>query len=107
MSVQHLFNSSGKWIAFRRGRYVWSPAGTWIGWLPWDDSEVIQPSGAYLGNIVGPNRLLKKLNRPFRGYPGYPGFPGYPGYPGYPGHAGFFRMPVGFQDVDEGLFRND
>lgn len=102
MPVQHLFDSSGTWIAFRKGKYLYSPKGTWIGWLPWDDEHVVDRAGKYLGHIVLPNRLLRRLHTPYRGYPGYPGYPGYAGYPGYPGYAGYFRMPAGMTDVKLG-----
>lgn len=77
MAVQYLFNSSGSWIAFRKGRYVFDSTGKWIGWLPWDDAELVDVNGKYLGTIVSGKRFYRFLNRPYRGYPGYPGYPGY------------------------------
>jgi hypothetical protein len=100
MAVQHLFNSSGEWIAFRDGKYVFATDGSWIGWLPWDQAEVVDTTGSYLGHIYGKNRLLRKFSRAYRGYPEYPGYPGYPGNPGYPGYAGYFKLPNGLTDVD-------
>jgi hypothetical protein len=91
MAVQHLFNSSGEWIAFRKGKFVFATDGTWIGWLPWDESEVVDTSGSYIGHIYGGNRLYRRTSNPYRGYPGYPGYPGY---------AGYKRLPRGLTDVD-------
>jgi hypothetical protein len=31
--VFHLFDSSGTWIAFRIGKYVYDTSGNWIGWM--------------------------------------------------------------------------
>lgn len=61
----HLFDSSGRWIAWYRPGlpYVWSVRNRWIGWFPWpDDPEVLDPSGEYLGAVVG-DRLLTRTSR--------------------------------------------
>ncbi len=100
MGVGHLFNSRGGWIAFRKGKYVYDPDGNWIGWLPWNDDDVVDREGAYLGTIVKKKRLYRLEARPSRGYPGYPGHPGHAGYPGYPGHAGGDLPPFGAEDVN-------
>lgn len=92
-----LFDSSGNWIAFRRNstdKFIFGKDGNWIGWLPWNDAEVVDKDGKYLGTIVG-NRLVA-FGRPSRGYPGYPGYAGYPGYPGF---AGYKPLPPGASDV--------
>ena len=60
MSVQYLYDSSGNWIAFRVGVNIYSENGTWIGWMPWDDNEVVTTEGDYLGHIFPGNRLYKK-----------------------------------------------
>ena len=65
-SVQYLYNSSGEWIAFRKGKFVYNSSGNWIGWLPWDEAEVITTNGEYLGHIYPHNRLLKRNYRPYR-----------------------------------------
>jgi hypothetical protein len=96
---RHLFNSSGEWIAFRNEKFVFDTRGNWVGWLPWDDEEVVDKNGSYLGHIYG-NRLLRRYYTPYRGFPGYPGYPGYPGFPGYPGYAGYAPLPPGTTDVD-------
>jgi hypothetical protein len=98
-NVQHLFNSSGNWIAFRRGKYIFDRSGNWIGWLPWDDGYIVDKNGNYFGTIFSGNRLYRYMNAPYRGYPGYSGYPGYPGYPGYVGYAGYSPLPLGVVDV--------
>ncbi len=100
-SVQFLFSSSGRWIAFRKGKYVFDTDGKWVGWLPWGDGDVVDTQGQYLGTIFPGDRLYRVSNRRYRGYPGYPGFPGYHGYPGYPGFAGHSRLPPATADVPE------
>lgn len=100
MKVQYLFNSQGNWIAFRRDRFVFDTSGDWIGWLPWDDEDVVDTQGKYLGTIFPGNRFYKMSDHPYRGYPGYPGYPGNPGYPGYPGFAGYSPLPLGATDVE-------
>lgn len=100
MTIQYLFNSRGNWIAFREGRYVFDTNGNWIGWLPWNEPEVVDKQGNYLGTIFPDNRLYREVARPYRGYPGYPGYPGSPGYPGYPGFAGHSPLPLGTEDIE-------
>jgi hypothetical protein len=52
--LQHLFNSSGSWIAFRKGKFVFDSNCNWIGWLPWNDGDIIDIRGQYLGSIFDP-----------------------------------------------------
>ncbi len=101
MTVQHLFNSSGNWIAFRKDNYVFDVHSQWIGWLPWNDNDVVNIKGEYFGSIVSPNRFYRFSNKPYRGYPGFPGDPAYPGFPGFPGFAGFSPLPPGASDIEE------
>ncbi len=99
--IQYLYNSSGRWIAFRQGKYVFDPEGKWVGWLPWGDGQVVDVEGRYLGTIYPEDRLYRALARRQRGYPGYPGYPGRPGYPGYPGFAGRSPLPPATADVHD------
>ena len=101
MSVQHLFDSRGEWVAFRQGKYVFDRNGDWIGWLPWNDDDIVDTHGEYLGTIVRREkpRLYRMRAHPYRGYPGYPEYLGYPGYPGYPGSAAPDFPPLGAEDV--------
>jgi hypothetical protein len=41
MNVKYLFNSSGDWVCFQVGKHVFDTDGNWIGWLPWDNIEVV------------------------------------------------------------------
>ncbi len=102
MDVQHLFDSRGDWIAFRLGEHVFDPGGDWVGWLPWDDGEIVDAHGEYLGTIVDRDgsRLYRYRDREYRGYPGYRENPGYPGYPGHPDSASRDYPPFGADDVD-------
>ena len=74
--VQYLFSSAGRWIAFRQDEYVFDADGRWIGWVPWDDGEVVDIEGKYVGTIFPGGRFYRVLYRSPRGYPGYPGYPG-------------------------------
>lgn len=70
--------------------------------MPWDDVEVVDTTGQYLGSIFPENRFYRVHANPYRGYPGYPGYPEYPGYtgyPGYPGYAGYSPLPFGASEV--------
>ncbi|HPM75873.1 MAG TPA: hypothetical protein PK961_02195 [bacterium] len=99
METQYLFDSKGKWIAYRKDRFVFSTRGVWIGWLPWDEPDVLDVDGDYLGTIYSDNRLVHFNCRPYRGYPGQPGYHGYPGYPGSPGFIGATPLPRGVSDI--------
>lgn len=99
--TEYLFHSSGLWIAFKRDEYVFDIEGNWIGWTPWNDGEVVDPDGEYLGTITQNNRLYRFSNRPYRGYPGYPGYPAHPGCPGYPGYPGYSTLPIFAEDIEE------
>ena len=99
--MEYYFDTRGKFIAFRQApaaRFLFDVSGRWIGWFPWNDANAVDKQGRYLGTVVG-NRLVARLNQPYRGYPGYPGHPGYAGYPGHPGYAGYSGYLAGFEDV--------
>ena len=98
--MQYLFDSSGDWIAFRVGPFVYDADGEWIGWIPWDDEYVVDMDGGYLGTIFPGDRLYKIRDVPQRRYPGHPGHPGSHDYPGYPGFQGLAPLPPGAEDVD-------
>lgn len=99
LAVRHLFDSSGRWIAFQKGRYVFDTNCKWIGWLPWNNVDVVETTGNYLGTIFFDHRFYRRINMPYRSYPGYPGYPSYPGYPGYPGFAGYSSRPPFTEDI--------
>jgi hypothetical protein len=101
--MEHLFDSAGNFIAFRRGQYVWNARGEWIGWLPWEDGDVVSRSGDYLGTIFPGARLYRRTDWLYRGQPGRPAYPGYPGDPGEPGFAGYAPFPPFTRDVPQEL----
>ncbi|MEH3033730.1 MAG: hypothetical protein PGN07_06755 [Aeromicrobium erythreum] len=57
-----LYDMAGTPIAFRRrwdDAYVFGLDGSWLGWCPWGDCEVVTPDGEPLGAIVG-DRLVRR-----------------------------------------------
>ena len=103
-SAKYYFNSFGDWVAYRRfpnDRYLFNRKGHWIGWLPWNDNEVVDINGQYLGTIVDGDRLLRKSSPdPHRREAGFIVHPGSGGYPGSPGGAPHYPLPFGFKDID-------
>ena len=101
--VEYLFDSSGGWIAFRKGKYIFNPVGIWIGWLPWDKSYVVNKTGEYLGTIIqdddGYGRFYRFSRIEYRGYPGLAPTPQYPGYPGHPGFITSSLLPMMAEDI--------
>ncbi|MDO5686516.1 MAG: hypothetical protein Q4G42_03885 [Neisseria sp.] len=98
--INYLFDSQGKWIAFRKGKHVFAADSQWIGWTPWRDNEVFSPSGVYIGTITHGNRLYRYRQRIERGFPGNaerPYFPGIFPQPEYPGRA---VLPPWAEDLD-------
>ena len=90
VNVNYLFDSAGRWIAFRKRRYVFDKESRWIGWTPWDDNEVYAPNGTYLGTITYGNRLYCYRQRQERPAPPVieaPPFPGTYSEPASPGRA--------------------
>ena len=43
--VLYLFNSSGKWIAFKLGKNLYNKEAKWIGWFPWKDNVAVSVEG--------------------------------------------------------------
>ncbi|MBF9232574.1 hypothetical protein [Microvirga alba] len=103
--VVHYFNSVGDWIAYSRyqgDRYLFDKRGNWIGSFPWDDTEIVDPSGQYLGVVMDGNRIYEKIKRDPKkkreaGFVVHPGSGGYAGYPGFAAHT---LPPFGFRDID-------
>ena len=100
MAVQYLFNSSGNWIAFRVGECVFDTKCHWIGWMPWDDTDVVTTEGEYLGTIVENDRFYRFRDKPYRDYPDHPGCPGHPDFPGHPGYAADSSLPPDAEDIE-------
>ena len=63
MVVEYLFDSSGEWICFKKGKFVYDIEGNWIGWLPWNDLDVVTTDGEYLGTICNKNRIYHFFNK--------------------------------------------
>lgn len=102
--VQHFFDSSGQWIAFRHhanDRYLYNTKGKWIGWFPWKDGEVVDIHGRYLGMVLDTDRIYRKTPAPRNGRKaGFVSPPGDSGYAGYAERVAFCDPPYGYQDVD-------
>lgn len=49
--MNYIFSRSGKWIAFRVGRFVFDPEGHPLGWLPFDYFHVYDQTGSFLWRI--------------------------------------------------------
>ncbi len=104
MKVQYLFDSEGKWIAFRQGDYLFTPMGTWLGWFPWGDDYAVDTRGHYLGTVYLGERLYRFNDAEYRGYPGETEDPGYQGYPGgYSGPIEKGYPPAMAYDIDRKL----
>jgi len=103
---QYLYDSAGKWIAFRAGDKIFNTYCKWIGWLPWNDEHVVDTLGNYLGTIFSDDRFYREDYIPYRGYPGHPGCVANPGQPGCPGFIGCATLPPGVHDVRPGLLQN-
>ena len=57
-----LYDLDGHVIAFRRSwddDHVFSADGRWIGWSPWNGTDVVDENGHYLGSVVG-DRLVRR-----------------------------------------------
>lgn len=98
MEVKYLFNSKGEWIAFIMGEYVYDYDSDCIGWIPYDNNDVVDLDGDYLGTIFG-DRLYNILNKPLRGYNGFKAYPKCPGYQKFPGYVEYGEVPPGTRDV--------
>ena len=100
MAVQYLFNSGGSWIAFRVGKNIFDTTCHWIGWMPWDDTDVVTTEGEYLGTIVENDRFYRFRDNPYRDYSGYPGCPRHPDFPDHPGYAVSSSLPPDAEDIN-------
>lgn len=96
--IKYLFNSKGDWIAFVVDWYVYDSDGMWIGWLPWQDDQVVDIKGRYLGTIYG-DRLYERILKPKRVYRTSARYIGNYGKIPYPDYVGRVRVPLFFKDV--------
>ncbi|NLE73449.1 MAG: HEAT repeat domain-containing protein, partial [Actinobacteria bacterium] len=97
--VQYLFDSKGDYIAFRQGVMVFNIDADWIGWLPWDEPDVVTSEGQYLGSITADDRFFKFSDRDARPYAGFPGYPPQPILPPFPSPRGYTELPAAAKDV--------
>jgi len=58
-NLEFLFDSRGAVVAFRHGRDVFDLDLGWLGWAPWNDGDVFDPAGRYLGTITPDGRLYE------------------------------------------------
>lgn len=58
-TIEFLFDSRGAVVAFRYGRDVFDLDLGWLGWAPWNDGDVFDPAGHYLGTITPAGRLYE------------------------------------------------
>lgn len=57
--VEFLFGSHGRVVAFRHGVDVFDLDLGWLGSAPWNDGDVFDPAGRYLGTITPTGRLYE------------------------------------------------
>jgi hypothetical protein len=102
--VQHFFDSSGQWVAFRlnrNDRYLFNAKGKWIGWFPWKDGEVVDINGRYLGTVLDTDRIYRKKSPPpSERKAGFVSPPSDSGYAGYAERVAFCDPPYGYLDID-------
>jgi len=97
--VQHLFDSSGFWIAFRIGKHIFDTEGIWVGWLPFDEKEVHDTKGTYLGHIYPDNRFYRDKKFLRREAIERPEKPKYVRRQSFPGMIGRSQLPIGCNDI--------
>jgi hypothetical protein len=109
----HLYASDGRWIAWYRPGlpYLWSTGDRWIGWFPWPHEaeahgEVLDPTDAYLGTVIGDRLLARTVRRP-RPVPTRVPEPRRPVGPPDVDRAHAVAPPIGFVDVDPGRLTGD
>ena len=95
----YLYNSKGEYIAFKSGRYVFNSKNEWIGWLPWNNNEIVNREGDYIGTLIN-DRLFSFSRRELKEHPGFIAFPGHPGFISDPGFGGCTSLPPFAKDVD-------
>ncbi|MDD7965157.1 hypothetical protein [Actinomycetospora lemnae] len=113
--VVRLFASDGRWIAWYRPGlpYLWNTGDRWIGWFPWPGEptpeprdDVLDPSDAYLGTVVGDRLLARTVRRP-RPIPSRVPEPRRPVGPPDVDRAQAVPPPIGFTDVPLDRLLND
>lgn len=97
-NVEFLFNSHGAVVAFRYGRDVFDLDLCWLGWAPWNDGDVFDPAGHYLGTITPAGRLYEiEVRRGLTSPP--PRTPTISCHPDLPPAGAPVRLAAGMRDV--------
>jgi hypothetical protein len=97
-NVEFLFNSRGAVVAFRHGRDVFDLDLGWLGWAPWNDGDVFDPAGRYLGTITPEGRLYEmEVRRGLTSPP--PRTPKMVSHPDPPRGCAPERLAAGMRDV--------
>jgi hypothetical protein len=93
----HFFDSTGNWIAFREGKFLFTPSGAWIGWIG-SGNDVFDVDGLYLGTIVA-DRLFRSISPSESVNTAHPGYPGRQPPADHPGYPGRFEIPIGMEEI--------
>lgn len=97
-NVEFLFDSRGAVVAFRHERDVFDLDLGWLGWAPWNDGDVFDPAGCYLGTITPEGRLYEiEVRRGLTSPP--PRTPTIRSHPDPPRGCAPERLPAGMRDV--------
>lgn len=97
-NIEFLFDSRGAVVAFRHGRDVFDLDLGWLGWAPWNDGDVFDPAGRYLGTITPEGRLYEiQVRRGLTSPP--PQTPTIGSHPGPPRGCAPERLAAGMRDV--------
>ncbi len=98
MGIEYFFDTKGKWIAFKKEKYLFNSHARWIGWFP-KEGLAVDTDGKYLGTVYLKDRLLVNLLQKRLPYPGYPGHPGYTALPPDPGYGGVCEYVPNTEDI--------
>ncbi|MGH9413069.1 MAG: hypothetical protein ACRD0Y_04945 [Terriglobales bacterium] len=97
---QYLFNSSGEWIAFRDGKYIYDVHGEFLGFMAEGGADVADIESRYFASIYYGDRLYRKVFPPALELR-YPGYPGTHARPDFPGFAESAPVPTEADDIPE------
>ncbi|SHI97463.1 hypothetical protein SAMN02745163_01146 [Clostridium cavendishii DSM 21758] len=98
METEYLYNSKGDWIGFKVDKYIFDDYSNWIGWLPWEDNDVVSVKGKYLGTIVDDRLFFIKSKNHKKSYD-FPGYPPYEDLKPYPPSVSMVFLPDEAKDI--------
>lgn len=99
--MEFLFNSRGEHIANFVNGQLHAPSGRNVGHYLSEEKIFINMSGHYLGEIIYENRLMYKLNSPYRSVNfGNFGNYGNVGNYGNPGNYGSIGLISGYRNIE-------